>query len=89
MRQDPRMRKPFIRLGIPSQKPLNTDSIRVRGKVGGDVADSGIYKQSINWKRIATESNRKHYAEARFVPIPVLVKSDGERCIPRKYRRVA
>lgn len=79
--------KPYIRIGIPSQKPLNTTEIRVRGKVGGDPFQGPKVKQSINWKRINAETNRHDYAQARYVPIPLLVKTDGKRSIPVPSQR--
>jgi hypothetical protein len=86
MRQDPRMLKPYIRLGHPSMKGFNTDTIAVRGKVGSRCLPAEISKQSINWRRINAEINRHNYAEARFVPVPLLVRPNGRRSVPLKFK---
>lgn len=86
MRQDPRMLKPFTRLGRPNMKGFNTTEIRVRSKVGANCIDPAICKSTINWRRINAETNRRNYAIALFVPVPLLVKNDGKRTIPQSLR---
>lgn len=81
MRQDPRMRKPFIRLGRPNEKGFNTDTTKVADKVGARCLDPEIYKDSVNTRRINKEYWRHKMALAKYVAFPRLVVSRTERLV--------
>lgn len=70
-RQDARMRKPFEYVRRPSQKALNTSTIRVHGSKyrRGD----GGYKSSVNCRRINRELLRQKLARASFIPAAFLM----------------
>lgn len=46
-------------------------------------------KAEINWRRINKEMNRRNYAIASFVPVPILIKKDGKRIVPTVLRKSA
>lgn len=79
--------KPSIRVHKPSEKPLNTTTIGIRSKFGGGCLNPAISKESINWRRINNETNRRNMLQARFVPVPILVRPDGSRTVPKQYKR--
>lgn len=78
-RNDARMRKPFEYVRRPSQKPLNTSTIRVRGTAPkrGD----GGFKSSVNCRRINKETLRQKLERARFIPAAFLMNPKNGCCV--------
>jgi len=72
-RSDPRMRKPYIRLGRPNDKGFNTDTVAVYGKVGVKCLNPAWHKDTVN-QRHNRETFRRKLLRASFIPVPRLVK---------------
>lgn len=75
-RQDARMRKPFEYVRRPSQKPLNTSTVKVRGSKYR--AGDGAYKSTVNCRRVNKERMRIKLARASYVPVAVLLNQHGK-----------
>lgn len=78
-RNDARMRKPFEYVRRPSQKPLNTTTIKVKGSKfkSGD----GQFKTSVNCRRINKETLRQKLERARLIPAAFLMNPQTGCCV--------
>lgn len=72
-RSDPRMLKPYIRIGHRSERGFNTSTVAVKAKCGAKVTKCA--KVSVNARRINKEIMRHKLALASFIDVPRLVKA--------------
>lgn len=74
MHNDPRMSKPYIRLGHTSDKGFNTTTTKAKSQCGSKCLSIGAFKASVNVARINRERMRVKLAKASFISVPRLVK---------------